>query len=588
MIAQTTLVLKFQSLMLPKTNDPRSNSGAPSQPVFPWETQRLIDAAPQTMNPTVIHEKVAIRMQELEREMLALKTCHNAATFICRLPVEILSNVFLLVQALDKRSSGTRRRYTWIWTSHVCRHWRSTAIDCPTLWTFLDFSRSTEFLERSLERSRNAPLSIYCREGSSGSDPELLARGLAKFERIRSLVMTVYSDSQTWHDGYKNSSLRSLLSTWTSSAPLLRHLDLKSYMDEADMLPSNFLANGAPGLSCLRLHGRFEQFPKLSFPSVTILDISSWQGLSRPQATEFFDALTQMPLLQNLKTSYSLPVVDTPIALKGPRIILSSLKTLEIYDPPEHINHFLQKALCPAVTFADVSFAEDHASPSAAQESLDSILDSLCRSQQGSRVFLRQLRYGEMHVEMGFDTLVHGSRTLGREGLRRLSVFFSDEFTITELIEIIQGSFNFETLTSLESDPGEYYGRPIWDSEVWRFFGRLPNLKTVVLSNMRPQELCPMLQEVIKTPSASTAPFPRLFKLAIISVRFGAALDEQAHVDTALRTLVAILISAVQSRQISACPISSLLFGKATRLKQYHVSLIREQCPGLDFMWDGD
>ncbi|KAJ3507324.1 hypothetical protein NMY22_g16965 [Coprinellus aureogranulatus] len=197
--------------MLPGTNDTPSHDSdrSPSQSVFSRETQSIIDIARYVTNPTSVHEKVARRIQELEREIQSLKTCHNAATFTCRLPEDILSSVFLLVQTFDKSSRIEKGEYAWTRTSHVCRHWRFTAIGCAALWTFLDFSRSTKFLELSLERSRNSPLSIYFMEGSSGSDPELLARALVKLDCIRSLVMTVHSDVNTWLNAYRDSSLTS-------------------------------------------------------------------------------------------------------------------------------------------------------------------------------------------------------------------------------------------------------------------------------------------------------------------------------------------------------------------------------------------
>ncbi|KAJ3507379.1 hypothetical protein NMY22_g16951 [Coprinellus aureogranulatus] len=570
--------------MLPRTNDTPSYDpdGLPSQCAFSRETQRLIDTSPHATNLTSIHKKVAIRIQELESEIQSLKTCHNAATFTCRLPVEILSSVFLLVQAFDEESRTEEGNYTWTRTSHVCRHWRLTAIGCAILWTSLDFSRSTEFLERSLERSSNAPLSIYCREGSSSSDPCILARALAEVNRIRSLKITVKSADQTWFDAYQGSSLTSLLATWTETALLLEHLDLKSYLREADMLPPNFLAAGAPKLSWLRLYGHFKQWPKLPFPSMTTLQISSWSPFPRPNAEEFFDAFTQMPLLQTLKLASCLPFLEPPVATRSSRIAFGSLKTLYIYDSRKHLNHFLQWTRCSVVMSATLAFGGEHPSSSSMQRSLNNILDFLCQRQGKARVPLRQLRYTEMGADMYFDPLVAGDPTL-----RHLSVSSADAYiTIKKYPAMMEKCFDFETLALLKSDPGKYTGPSVWYPKAWRFFGRLPNLETIILSNVHPSELRCMLQETLKAPAASTAPFPRLRKLEIVSVR--SEYGDEKGIEMDLGLVVAFLISAVKSHRMLARPFPELHLGKAMRLKENHVSSIRGRFPELKVVWDGD
>ncbi|TEB37151.1 hypothetical protein FA13DRAFT_1608516, partial [Coprinellus micaceus] len=109
-------------------------------------------------------EKVARRIQELENEIRALKRCHNAATMTCRLPVEILSRVFLFLSPPkpDPFIWGVEKggSYRWIRATHVCRHWRSAAITCASLWTHLHFEESPELVETMLERSRGAPVDV--------------------------------------------------------------------------------------------------------------------------------------------------------------------------------------------------------------------------------------------------------------------------------------------------------------------------------------------------------------------------------------------------------------------------------------------
>ncbi|KAJ3507323.1 hypothetical protein NMY22_g16966 [Coprinellus aureogranulatus] len=318
----------------------------------------------------------------------------------------------------------------------------------------------------------------------------------------------------------------------------------------------------------------------LRFPSMTSLEISACADFPRPHAKEFLKALTWMPLLETLKLWSCLPIVETSAATYDLPTVFSSLKILDIRDCPEYLNQFFQRTRCPGVVSAELLFEAEHDSSFAMQQSLDAILDFLCRPQEGTRVPLRQMRYSEVEVEMDFDALVPGDPTL-----RHLSIFFADEYTTTKFLDAVDKCFEFETLTLLKSNPGDYYRPTLWYADAWKFFTRLPNLETITLSNLQPPELRDMLQEALMAPDALTAPFPRLSKLEISSVTFEGE-EEENRIDAALGMIVASLISAVKSRRTLTCPFPEVQLGKATRLNANHVSSIRERCPELDLVWD--
>ncbi|KAJ7582165.1 hypothetical protein C8J56DRAFT_244765 [Mycena floridula] len=74
---------------------------------------------------------------------------------INRLPVELLAYIFILsVPAGGKDMS-------WVKVSHVCRHWRQTALGCPSLWSRLALSSySAQWTKVMLERSKRALLAV--------------------------------------------------------------------------------------------------------------------------------------------------------------------------------------------------------------------------------------------------------------------------------------------------------------------------------------------------------------------------------------------------------------------------------------------
>jgi hypothetical protein len=75
------------------TGDDNNQSNKPPPLTFSSATQKFISSSLDTTDTAALHQKVWKRIEELENEIRALKTCHNMATVTCRLPVEILSRM---------------------------------------------------------------------------------------------------------------------------------------------------------------------------------------------------------------------------------------------------------------------------------------------------------------------------------------------------------------------------------------------------------------------------------------------------------------------------------------------------------------
>lgn len=82
----------------------------------------------------------------------------------CLLP-DILAKVFQIIVddwgAIDERDSRRYSPYGWLALTHVCSHWRNTAIETSTLWTRIVLHKY-KIANLVLERSRDAPLFVLC------------------------------------------------------------------------------------------------------------------------------------------------------------------------------------------------------------------------------------------------------------------------------------------------------------------------------------------------------------------------------------------------------------------------------------------
>ena len=118
--------------------------------------------------------------------IVELRRSKNAARPINRIPRETLANVFLFlrreVPPIHKPGYATVRPFhEWILcVTHVCHHWRETALMFPSLWSTIDVT-GPEVVNAFTSRSGCLPLHVHVRfeggrsrrsRGSSDSDLE--------------------------------------------------------------------------------------------------------------------------------------------------------------------------------------------------------------------------------------------------------------------------------------------------------------------------------------------------------------------------------------------------------------------------------
>ncbi|KAG1876639.1 hypothetical protein DFJ58DRAFT_740861 [Suillus subalutaceus] len=128
----------------------------------------------------------------------ALRSRRNALASIFSLPPEVLVNIFIyfVEEGNFKIYTGIPRRGgapILMIVTHVCRHWRQVALECPSLWTFIDIDcLSAPWVPIMLERSKKAALVVIYNEPSS---PEYwpLVQLLSQLPRIKVLKLCTFS-----------------------------------------------------------------------------------------------------------------------------------------------------------------------------------------------------------------------------------------------------------------------------------------------------------------------------------------------------------------------------------------------------------
>ncbi|KZV70302.1 hypothetical protein PENSPDRAFT_734792 [Peniophora sp. CONT] len=234
------------------------------------------------------------------------------------LPTELLALIFRYLVALHPKDyqeyNPTDPRplqpLDWIHISHVCRRWRTIALDSPQLWCRL-FPKMGSAHEAFIQRSKNAPLLIngsLLKHQVIPAD-ELLPSLLEQRDRIQALHL---------YDMYVD-TLSKLSLGFTGHWPRLTSLDLSCFAlvgaEELPKLPNNIFIE-TPNLQSLRLVGI--DFPCGSgSPSLRTLDYSAkpqkyflLPPRSRADVAGIVGTLSQMPELRTLHLNLMEPATN--------------------------------------------------------------------------------------------------------------------------------------------------------------------------------------------------------------------------------------------------------------------------------------
>ncbi|KAF8556006.1 hypothetical protein OG21DRAFT_1507098 [Imleria badia] len=284
----------------------------------------------------------------------ALRTKRNALSPISRLPDELLATVFILYARQNHISEWAKVKTfsvapapvpPWVRVSYVCRRWRTMALGCPTLWTYVFFASRT-WMTVLLRRSQMAPLRVGfdITYGTRRSLPmlEMLFEHLPRMEEFH--IRGVPPDA-----------VPNIISKLLVPAPLLQSLQLTVLSKKRPLVPLDsptlpvILSQTTPKLQSLVL-ARLD----IAWHSLTLTGITSLRLLTMPRPhtmQQLSSILSQMPRLMELELEDVLPWLSPfrqdPLT---EQITLPCLSRLSITATIPDIVHFLSHVHIPLET----------------------------------------------------------------------------------------------------------------------------------------------------------------------------------------------------------------------------------------------
>jgi F-box-like len=261
------------------------------------------------------------------------------------LPTEIITNIFRYVAwSSTNANAGVKGR---LWLTWTCKHWRTIALEDPTLWNAIWFRDLPPF-ERSLawfDRAGVAPLDIRINDQDvyhfNDKDMEtLLTKLFSKISNIRILIVVV----RDWEPVL--AVLDRLRSASCSGVPLaIERFELhrtgspyiqlgEGYQPSSFLLPiALFGSTQAALLRYLSLNGVHIDWRNSPLTNLTTIDIRRIPLERSPGILEFRDLLRNSPALQKLCMDGAGPQWQAEEGAHGLEAIeLLELKVLIISD----------------------------------------------------------------------------------------------------------------------------------------------------------------------------------------------------------------------------------------------------------------
>ena len=178
---ESGLCISFENIILISTTEIMSS-------VMTAVEDSSSTTVPVISNPEVIEiarariDKELDILNQASKAIRTLKTRRNALAPISRyLPPEVLSEIFAALKYALRLVLN--KNMQWIRVTHVCWHWRSVALSCPSLWSYIDLSYP-KWVLTMLGRSRMAPLVVKARIFPSVKIEDLSFAAIGHISRI--------------------------------------------------------------------------------------------------------------------------------------------------------------------------------------------------------------------------------------------------------------------------------------------------------------------------------------------------------------------------------------------------------------------
>jgi len=272
-------------------------SGTPNPSLSNLESSATVGASSLDARSVIDNE-----IEDLYERIRARKLDRNDLAPISKIPVELLSSIFSLVQRKCRHDS--REGLGWVVVTHICQRWRNIALDNPTLWVYVP-SHRPKWIPEMTKRSKSATLKIKlnARSFTPSRFSTLRTFLVAHLPRVRSI--TVYQPLPP------DRLIRKLFQDIPAhSAQCLEHLNLRYFLDYPHTFnPMLFLEKvliDPPCLKKLKICGTVDWSSKI-LTSLTHLSLYYGGLMSTPTHSEFLDALARMPALRILHL-YDVPL----------------------------------------------------------------------------------------------------------------------------------------------------------------------------------------------------------------------------------------------------------------------------------------
>lgn len=308
-------------------------------------------------------------IDQLSKCTIELKTTLNLHSPSTALPPEILSEIFMLAAGIHAKGaaaadSNIPTMRDLVRPSHVCKQWRSIALGCPTLWSFIDLRHPPEWVAELLARSKGAPLYVFVtgRKGKSYKSldakkwvKETLGMVLMSLERIRDLKLVVTP---------RLSEAQEVLKLLDGPAPLLEALAIVDMFSRTRVEEqASRLLRRAESRGLRRLHLKhcdtvsWEHIVLHNLTHLKVENHTRYMGL-----TEFLGALSRMPRLEELVVAGALTPGpgNTPALLFPTQIALPRLRSIQLLRGYVTASaHLLNNLATPSLSHMTVALQQE-------------------------------------------------------------------------------------------------------------------------------------------------------------------------------------------------------------------------------------
>ncbi|KAF5316392.1 hypothetical protein D9619_006182 [Psilocybe cf. subviscida] len=455
----------------------------------------------------------------IDEKILELKAHRNTCIPIWRISLpEILVTIFTFVRDGTYMMYGPTGNTSWIMAvPHVCRYWRSIALESPALWNTPPTNLDTWTLAM-LRRSRSAPLDIHFRYQS----PSGLSIPLEKKRsRVNAGVFGNLNRIKILTLEMDHFSLAKLHSFWSNeldslSAPLLERLAISSIPNESyvyqwpfdlrspifqqtDGLRELELAETRINWTSPLLHNLTNFSYKLTFGAPLATTVTLW--------TEIASALAQMPMLQTMHLCLPLPIEETDMTKLERSVHLGHLERLTLdFEFPLQIRTFLSLVRADRLDDLAISCAKpDDGGTAVHANTLQSISNTMSASFWARmctmHVHLNHTSDKRDHLRMFSAPLRsnhHSTASSFCVRLPRKDGSFDSDFSREShlfLVDILD-TIHLPTLKNIE-----YIG-PLGAGTLITSFGRLPYLASLAVSGKTAFNLI----EALSNPITDDAP----------------------------------------------------------------------------------